>query len=93
MLSSSFALAAICKRSSTFIPFSSTLFYDITTLPQRSSESLLSLSDEIGKTVQFHPLNLDHYLQEEIYTRQDQIADPNNSVHDINEAHFGVMAE
>lgn len=35
---------------------------------------------------------LDHYLQEEIYARADQIDDRNNPLHAINEVHYRAVA-
>lgn len=42
------------------------------------TEIYRSLSKDIGKDVQVHPLNHDRYLHEEIFTRLDQISNPSN---------------
>lgn len=49
------------------------------------------MSYDIERSVEVHCLILDHHLQEEIYERVDQIADPNNPLCDINEAHCRVL--
>lgn len=63
------------------------------TSPQNVSESRPFMSDDIGKIVQIHPLNLDHYLLEDIYAKVDQIGDPNKSLHDIHETICCALAE
>lgn len=50
------------------------------------------MSDDIEMAVQVHLLNLDQYLHERIYAIVDQIADPNNSLGDMDEAHCRPLA-
>lgn len=43
------------------------------------------MSHEMGKAAQHHPMNLDIFLDEVIQARVDQIADPCNSLCDIDD--------
>lgn len=51
------------------------------------------MSDYIAKSVQVHPLNIKHYLRDEIYTMVDEIEDPNNPLPDNDEAQFLTLAD
>lgn len=52
-----------------------------------------SMSDDIGKALQVSHLNVDHYVHDEIFGNVDQIAELNNTLCDINEAHCRVLAK
>lgn len=76
------------------IPFFSTiLFSDMNFFPQKLSEDLHSIFDDIGKGVQVHPLHLDHYLYEKICARTDQIVDLDSRLCDIDGSHCCVLGE
>lgn len=64
---------------------------EVNTLEQKWFESHLSMSDDIGSTVQVHPLNVDHHLHEEGYAMVDQIVDRNKPVRHIVEASCCVL--
>lgn len=51
------------------------------------------MSDYIGEFFHVYPLKLDHYLEEEMYTRMNLIMDRNKLLHDINEADSSTLAE
>lgn len=51
-----------------------------------------SLSSEIGKFVQVHPLNLDHHLYEDIYSMVDQFADLDSALRKIDDSNCYELA-
>lgn len=51
------------------------------------------MSDSIDKAVQVHPLNLAHYLHEDIHTRMDHIMNLNYAPRSIDETHCRKLAE
>lgn len=59
---------------------------------QRFFHSYLSMSGDIKKAVQVHPLNLYNYRHEEIWATVYQIVDPNKPQRDIDGAHCQALA-
>lgn len=68
-------------------------FFEMNLSLQESSGGHLSMSDNIRKAFHVHSLIVDLYLQEKIYVRMVQIADPNNPFGDIDETHCRALAE
>lgn len=62
------------------------------TSSQESSKSHRSMSDDIGKAAQSYPFNINHYLNEEIHVRVDQISDSNSTLRDADQSHCRTLA-
>lgn len=55
---------------------------------QKFSGGHLSMCYDYWEAVQAHLLNVDRYLKEKIYTMVDQIADPKDTLRDIDEVYY-----
>lgn len=49
------------------------------------------MSGVVKSAVYIHPMNLDHYQHYGIYAKLNQIPGVNNTLHDIDEAHYGTL--
>lgn len=86
-----FPSTALISSNSPFFP---TIYFSVmNTLAPKFSESDPSMSDDSERSVQVRPMNLDHYLHDEIHARRDQVADPKNLLHGIDYAHCHALAE
>lgn len=62
-------------------------------LVQQSSDSHLSMSDDIRKAVEVHGMNLGHYSYKDIHASMDQLVAPINRVCEIDEAHCYALVD
>lgn len=51
------------------------------------------MPDDFKNVFHVHPLIVDHYLQEKVYARVDQSGHQKNPPHNVDESHYGALAE
>lgn len=59
---------------------------------KKSSNSHPSMSHKIERAVQVHPLTLDNYQREDVYTEVDHSIDCSNPLLDTNDSYCRILA-